>query len=51
MRKKILFIISNMETGGVSKSMTSLMNAIDRQRYDVSLLIVSPHGPINGVAT
>jgi glycosyltransferase involved in cell wall biosynthesis len=46
MRKKILFIISNMETGGVSKSMTSLMNAIDRQRYDVSLLIVSPHGPL-----
>jgi glycosyltransferase involved in cell wall biosynthesis len=35
-----------METGGVSKSMTSLMNAIDRQLYDVSLLIVSPHGPL-----
>jgi glycosyltransferase involved in cell wall biosynthesis len=35
-----------METGGVSKSMTSLMNAIDRKQYDVSLLIVSPHGPL-----
>lgn len=44
MQKKILFIISNLETGGVSKSMTSLMNVIDRNRYDVSLMIVSPHG-------
>lgn len=44
MKKKILFIISNMETGGVSKSMTSLMNVIDRERYDVSLMIVSPTG-------
>lgn len=44
MRKKILFIISNMETGGVSKSMASLMNVIDRGRYDISLMIVSPTG-------
>lgn len=33
-----------MQTGGVSKSMASLMNVIDRQRYDVSLMIVSPAG-------
>lgn len=33
-----------METGGVSKSMTSLLNTIDTQRYDVSLLLISPHG-------
>lgn len=44
MKKKILFIISNMETGGVSKSMASLMNVIDRKRYDVSLMIISPTG-------
>lgn len=44
MRKKILFIISNLETGGVSKAMTSLMNVIDRERYDVSLMILSPTG-------
>jgi len=46
MKKKILFIISNLETGGVSKSMTSLMNVIDRERYDVSLMIVSSGGPL-----
>ena len=44
-RKKILFIISNLQTGGVSKSMTSLVNVVDRKRYDVSLMIVSPNGP------
>lgn len=43
-KRKILFIISNMETGGVSKSMTSLLNTIDTERYDVSLLLISPHG-------
>lgn len=44
MKKKILFIISNLETGGVSKSLTSLVNVIDRYRYDVALMIVSPCG-------
>ena len=34
-----------METGGVSKSLTSLMNVIDRERYDVTLMIISPEGP------
>lgn len=43
-KPNILFIISNLETGGVSKSMTSLMNVIDRERYNVSLMVTSPHG-------
>ena len=42
--KKILFIIGNMETGGVSKSMVSLINVIDRKKYDITLLIVVPCG-------
>lgn len=33
-----------MHTGGVSKSMASLMNVINCERYDVSLMIVSPDG-------
>ncbi len=44
MKKRILFLISNLETGGVSKSMVSLLNTIDRQKYDVSLWIASSHG-------
>lgn len=44
MRKKILFLISNLESGGVSKSMVSLLNTINRDTYDVSLWIASPRG-------
>ena len=35
-----------METGGVSKSMTSLLNIIDTSLYNVSLLLISPTGEL-----
>lgn len=44
MKKRILFLIGNLESGGVSKSMVSLLNIIDKQKYDVSLWIASPQG-------
>lgn len=44
MRKKILFIISNMESGGVSKSMSNLLNVINTNKYEVDCLILSPQG-------
>lgn len=44
MKKKILFIISNMESGGVSKSMSSLLNTIDTKLYDIDCFISSPQG-------
>jgi glycosyltransferase involved in cell wall biosynthesis len=44
MKKKILFIISNMESGGVSKSMSSLLNIIDAQKYQVDVFITNPTG-------
>ena len=44
MRKKILFIISNMESGGVSKSMLSLLHTVDKETYEVDLLVVNPTG-------
>ena len=46
MPKRVLFIISNMETGGVSKAMTSLLAVLDRTRVTPELLIVSPHGAL-----
>lgn len=46
MKKSVLFIVSNMHTGGVSKSMTSLLNVIDTDNYDVSLLLISPTGEL-----
>lgn len=46
MPKRVLFIVSNMETGGVSKAMTSLLAVLDRGRVTPELLIVSPHGAL-----
>ena len=43
-KKKILFIISNMESGGVSKSLSSLLNVIDTNTYEVSLYVTNPTG-------
>ena len=36
-KKKILFLVGNMESGGVSKSMVNLLQVIDKERYDISL--------------
>lgn len=46
MRKKVLFIIGTLQSGGVSKSMVSLLTAWDRQRYDTSLLLCCKEGDI-----
>lgn len=43
-KKKVLFMIGNLESGGVSKSMVNLLQAFDRECYDVSLWIGSPGG-------
>lgn len=44
MRKKILFIIGVLDTGGVSKSMLSLLNVIDKEMYEISLLTMNNSG-------
>lgn len=40
-RKKVLFILGVLDSGGVAKSLVNLLNVIDRSNYDVSLLLVS----------
>lgn len=40
-RKKILFILGVLDSGGVAKSLVNLVNTVDRKAYDVSLLLVS----------
>ena len=47
MRKKILFIIGILDTGGVSKSILSLLNVIDKEKYEVSLLTMNTSGPFS----
>ena len=44
MKKNILFIISNMESGGFQKSLLSLLQCFDYERYNVDLLVISPNG-------
>lgn len=42
--KKILFVINSLGLGGAEKSLTSLLNAMDFQRYQVDLLMLNPGG-------
>ena len=46
MKKKVLFIIGTLQSGGVSKSMVSLLNTWDRDKYDTSLLLCCKEGDI-----
>lgn len=42
--KKILFIVGSLDSGGVSKSMISLLQVIDKESYEVFLLVTNPDG-------
>lgn len=46
MKKKVLFIIGTLQSGGVSKSMVSLLNAWDKEKYDTSLLLCCKEGDV-----
>lgn len=44
MKKKILFVNDEMCLGGVSKVLLNLIDALDKDKYDISLLILHKHG-------
>ena len=44
MKKSILFIVSDMESGGFQKSLISLLQCFDYKKYSVDLLILSQKG-------
>ena len=46
MKKKVLFIIGSLQSGGVSKSMVSRLNAWDTEKYDTSLLLCCKDGDV-----
>lgn len=46
MKKKVLFIIGSLQSGGVSKSMVSLFNAWNTEKYDTSLLLCCKDGDV-----
>lgn len=44
MKKKILFVNDEMCLGGVSKVLLNLIEALDKDKYDIDLLILHKHG-------
>lgn len=44
MKKKILFMVSSMNIGGVEKSLLSLLSVIPRDKYDITVLTLEKKG-------
>ncbi|MPQ42279.1 glycosyltransferase [Clostridium tarantellae] len=44
MKKKILFLIDSLHSGGAEKSLVSLLNLLDYTQYDVDLMLISKSG-------
>lgn len=44
MKKKILFVIDSLHSGGAEKSLISLLTLFDYESYEVDLLMFSPNG-------
>ena len=44
MKKKLLFVNDEMCMGGVSKVLINLFNNIDKDKYEIDLLVLHPHG-------
>lgn len=44
MKKKILFVIDSLTCGGAEKSLVSLLPLLNREKYDISLWMLSPKG-------
>lgn len=48
MKKKILFVYDSMMTGGTTTALLSLINTIDRSKYEISLLLYTNTGALMG---
>lgn len=46
MKKKILFVYDSMMIGGTSTALLSLMQALDREKFDISLLLYTNTGEL-----
>ena len=44
MKKKILFVNDEMVVGGVSKVLNNLLRHMDREKYEMHLLVLHKHG-------
>lgn len=44
MKKKILFMLSSMNIGGIEKSLLSLIEVIPKEKYDITILLLEKKG-------
>ncbi|EJV82561.1 glycosyltransferase [Bacillus cereus] len=44
MKKKVLFVIDSLQSGGAEKSLVSLLSLLDYEKYEVDLLMFSASG-------
>ena len=48
MKKKLLFVYDSMMTGGTSTALLSLINTLDRRKFDIDLLLYTNTGAMMG---
>ncbi|NHC43504.1 glycosyltransferase, partial [Bacillus sp. MM2020_1] len=44
MRKKIIFMLINMNVGGTEKALLNLINEIPKENYDVTIFMLEKYG-------
>lgn len=44
MKKRILFTLLRLNVGGIEKALLSLVNALDKDKYDIHLAVILPEG-------
>lgn len=44
MKKRIIFIINNLNVGGIEKSVINVINALSKEKYDITLGVISKSG-------
>nr|WP_236619606.1 glycosyltransferase [Bacillus sp. 1NLA3E] len=44
MKKKVLFMLSSINIGGVEKSLLSLLSVIPKEKYDITILVLEKKG-------
>lgn len=44
MKKKVLFVLDSLQSGGAEKSLVTLLNAFDYDKYEVDLLLIRRKG-------
>ena len=44
MKKKILFMLINMNVGGTEKALLTMLSEINNKQYDVTLLMLEEYG-------